>query len=151
VDQAGAPRRRAHMLALSPVLKYSLGQQGNVLDYRAIMDEGKSVIVNLALQNHTATRLLGCLLTVSAEQAALSRADVPSSRRGPAHHLCNLRSGTGSSAGLVSGGRPAPGRRAGAAARRGKVLAPPFGRRGGTRDQDASRYRRRSKANPARP
>ena len=87
VDQAGAALRRAHMLAFSPVLKYSLGQQGNVLDYRAIMDEGKSVIVNLALQNHTATRLLGCLLTVSAEQAALSRADVPSSRRGPAHHL----------------------------------------------------------------
>lgn len=87
VDQAGAALRRSHLLTFSPVLKYSLGQQENALDYRALMDEGKSVIVNLALPDPDARRLLGCLLTVSAEQAALSRADVSPAKRGPSHHL----------------------------------------------------------------
>ncbi len=51
------------------------------------MDGGKSLIVNLALGDADARRPIGCLLTVSAEQAALSRADRPPGDRGPSHHL----------------------------------------------------------------
>jgi hypothetical protein len=48
------------------------------------MDSGQSVIINLALRELEASRLLGCLLTVGYEQAALSRADGATRR---SHHL----------------------------------------------------------------
>src|SRR5581483_6520370 len=70
-----------------PVLKYSLGQTATVLNYRDIIDQGRSVIINLALPNPDARRLLGCLLTVAAEQGALSRADLPPGQRLGTHHL----------------------------------------------------------------
>jgi hypothetical protein len=48
------------------------------------MDSGKSVIINLAVRELEASRLLGCLFTVGYEQAALSRAD---DQRRRSHHL----------------------------------------------------------------
>jgi hypothetical protein len=87
-DQAGAALRRAHLLTFSPVLKYSLSQRHNALPMREILDLNRSVIVNLALGDADARRLLGCLLTVSIEQAALSRADVPATARGGPYFLC---------------------------------------------------------------
>jgi hypothetical protein len=48
------------------------------------MDSGTSVIINLALRELEASRLLGCLLTVGYEQAALSRADATERL---SHHL----------------------------------------------------------------
>src|SRR5512146_1717715 len=45
-----------------------------------------STIINLAVPSPDARRLLGCLLTVGMEAAALSRADVPSAQR-TSHHL----------------------------------------------------------------
>ena len=48
------------------------------------MDSGTSVIITLALRELEASRLLGCLLTVGYEQAALSRADQEHRR---SHHL----------------------------------------------------------------
>jgi hypothetical protein len=86
-DQAGAALRRAHLLTFNPVLKYSLGQPENVLNFRDILDHNKSVIVDLALEDYEARRLLGCLLTVSAEQGALSRADLPPEQRHTTHYL----------------------------------------------------------------
>src|SRR3954466_13577282 len=66
---------RADLLTLSPVLRRSLGAIENRLSFRQLIDSGKSLIVNLALPDADARRLLGCLLTVGMESAALSRAD----------------------------------------------------------------------------
>ncbi len=86
-DQAGSALRRAHLLTFSPVLKYSLGQRENLLNFRSILDQNRSLIINLALPDAEARRLLGCLLMVTAEQAALSRADLPPDRRLGSHHM----------------------------------------------------------------
>lgn len=69
--------RRVFLLAFSPVLRHSLGQTENLLNLRRLMDQGRSLIVNLAVDDPDARRLLGCLLTVGFEQAALSRASAP--------------------------------------------------------------------------
>lgn len=76
---------RADLLTLSPVLRYSLGSKRNVLRFRDLLDQGRTVIVNLALPQHDARRLFGCLFTVGMEQAALARADKRTGRR--PHHL----------------------------------------------------------------
>lgn len=86
-DQAGAALRRAHLLTFAPVLKYSLGQADLALDFRQLMDEGRSLIINLALADAEARRLFGCLLTVLAEQGAQSRAELPLGQRFGTHHL----------------------------------------------------------------
>ena len=86
-DQAGAALRRAHLLTFSPVLKYSLGQTDNALPFRELLDMNRSLIINLALGDADSRRLLGCLLSVGLEQAALSRADTPPEARGGPHML----------------------------------------------------------------
>src|SRR3954449_541708 len=78
---------RADLLTLTPLLRHSLGQTENALNFRHILDSGTSVIINLALPYPDARRLMGCLLTVGMEQAALSRANRPAGNRGPSHHL----------------------------------------------------------------
>jgi hypothetical protein len=78
---------RADLLTLTPLLRYSLGNPHNTLDFRRILDRGISVIINLAFPYPDARRLLGCLLTVGMESAALSRANTASANRGPTHHL----------------------------------------------------------------
>jgi Helicase HerA, central domain len=84
ITYAGSVLRRAALLTDLPVLRYSFAQPDNRLPFRTIMDAGTSVIINLALRELEASRLLGCLLTVGYEQAALSRADAPVRRT---HHL----------------------------------------------------------------
>jgi hypothetical protein len=84
ISYAGSVLRRAALLTDLPVLRYSFAQPDNRLPFRTIMDAGTSVIINLALRELKASRLLGCLLTVRYEQAALSRADAPVRRT---HHL----------------------------------------------------------------
>lgn len=85
-DQAGAALRRARLLTFNPALRYSLGQSENVLDFKRILDSGTSVLVNLGtVQDYEARRLLGCLLTIGYEQAALSREGSNRPRR--EHHL----------------------------------------------------------------
>lgn len=80
--------RRAFLLSFSPVLRYSLGQRENrVGRFRERMDAGHSLIVNLALPDPDDRRLLGALLTVFMEQAALARADTPAGARGRPHTL----------------------------------------------------------------
>jgi hypothetical protein len=79
--------RRVFLLAFSPVLRYSLAQTDNLIPYRDIINHNRSMIVNLAVSDGDARRLLGCLLTVSAEQSALSRADLPPDTRVNSHHL----------------------------------------------------------------
>jgi hypothetical protein len=62
----------------------SFSQPENALPFRRIMDQGRSVIINLSLRELEAARLWGCLLTVGYEQAALSRAG---EERRQSHHL----------------------------------------------------------------
>lgn len=76
--------RRVFLLAFSPSLRYGLGQQGNALSFGHIFRERRSAIVNLALPDPDTRRLIGCLLTVGAEQAALGLSELaPQERPGP--------------------------------------------------------------------
>ncbi len=77
---------RADLLTLSPILRCGLGAPDTALDFRRILETGTSVVLNLAVPSPDARRLLGCLLTVGMEAAALSRADVPAAQRS-SHHL----------------------------------------------------------------
>lgn len=80
--------RRAFLLSFSPVLRYSLGQTESRLGpFRERMDRGQSLIVNLALPDPDARRLLGSFLTVFAEQGARQRADTEAAERGRNHTL----------------------------------------------------------------
>jgi Helicase HerA, central domain/TraM recognition site of TraD and TraG len=78
---------RADLLTLTPLLRYSLGHRKNTLNFREILDSGRSVIINLAFPYPDARRLFGCLLTVGMESAALARANTDMAFRGPTHHL----------------------------------------------------------------
>jgi hypothetical protein len=80
-EAAGAALRRAHLLTFNPVLKHSLGTDELLLSFREILDQGTSVLINLATQDDETRRLLGCLLTVFTEQGALSRLDLPPGSR----------------------------------------------------------------------
>jgi hypothetical protein len=54
--------RRLFLLTFSPVLKYSLGQTQNALDFRQILDQGISVIYNLGrVQDQDASAASGML------------------------------------------------------------------------------------------
>jgi hypothetical protein len=68
-------------LTLNPSLRKMLGADHNGLNLRSIMDEGKILIVNLGKCDHETRNLLGSLLVVNLEQAALSRANMPEEQR----------------------------------------------------------------------
>ena len=72
---------RADLLTFHPTLRYSLGQQRNVLNFRALMDQGVSLIVNLGGLPEQVQRFLGAFICHGFEVAALSRADIPASQR----------------------------------------------------------------------
>src|SRR5713101_584956 len=86
-DQAalsGSLVRRAFLLSFSPYARNTLGQADNWLSFRKWMDEGKSFIINLGNINDAETRkLIGAMVMVQIEQAALSRTDIPPSERTP--------------------------------------------------------------------
>ena len=68
-------------LTLNPSLRRMLGADHNGLNLRSIMDEGKILIANLGKCDHETRNLLGSLLVVNLEQAALSRANMPEHER----------------------------------------------------------------------
>jgi hypothetical protein len=70
-------------LTLNPSLKRMLGESQNRIEFRRFMDEGKVLIVNLGTCDHETRDLLGSLLTVALEQAALSRAELEEDERQP--------------------------------------------------------------------
>lgn len=83
--QAGSTIRRAYDLNSSPVLRWSLGAPDNVLQFREILDSGRSVIFNLGkLRDLDTRRLLGSLIMHGYEMAAMSR---DPSNPGPEHRL----------------------------------------------------------------
>ena len=76
---------RVFLLSYTDPLRYSLGQSENRLNFRALMDQGISVLFNLGQLDPNTRRLLGCLITVGFEQATLSRAALPEKDRSPYH------------------------------------------------------------------
>lgn len=72
---------RADLLTFHPVMRYSLGQARNALDFRRLMDDGVSLIVNLGGLPEQVQRFLGAFITHGFEVAALSRADLPAHQR----------------------------------------------------------------------
>jgi hypothetical protein len=83
VKDSGSTLRRGFLLGFNEVARLTLGQVDCLLDVRQLMDEGRSLIVNLGnIQDSETRRLIGALLLVQIEQAALSRTDLsPSQRR----------------------------------------------------------------------
>lgn len=59
-------------LTLNNHLRHMLGAQDNKLDLRQIMDQGHVLLVNLGWCDQETRALMGSLLTVSLEQAAMS-------------------------------------------------------------------------------
>jgi hypothetical protein len=77
---AGSTLRRAFLLSFSPVIRNSLGQPDNWLDFRQMMNRGKSIIISLGGLEDETKRLVGAMLMVAIEQAALSRTDIAEQR-----------------------------------------------------------------------
>ena len=73
--------RRAFLLSFSPSLRYSLMQRENMINARYFMDNGISVLYDLSGVDPQAMRFLGSLITLSYEQAALSRSSLPEKKR----------------------------------------------------------------------
>jgi hypothetical protein len=61
--------------AFNPHLRHLLGASENRLDFRAIMDEGKVLLVDLGNCDGETRRLVGSLVVTGIEMAALSRKD----------------------------------------------------------------------------
>jgi hypothetical protein len=70
-------------LTLNDTLRMMLGDDENRFNLRKIMDEGKILIVNLGTCDHETRDLLGSLLTVGLEQAAMSRLELQEEDRRP--------------------------------------------------------------------
>lgn len=67
-----------------PQIRYMLGAEENMLNFRNIIDGGKVLIINLGcFRDEETQRLLGSLFLTSLEQAAFSRSDQPSALRRP--------------------------------------------------------------------
>jgi hypothetical protein len=77
---AGSTLRRAFLISYSPVIHNALGQPDNWLDFRKIMNSGKSLIISLGGLEDETKRLIGAMLMVAIEQAALSRVDISERR-----------------------------------------------------------------------
>lgn len=70
-------------LTLNDHLRRMLGARDNRLNLRQIMDQGQVLIVNLGWCDQETRALMGSLLTVSLEQAAMSRVKLPAQWRRP--------------------------------------------------------------------
>ena len=82
--EAGSALRRAFLLSFNPVARLTLGQPDNWLDFRKVMDAGTSMIINLGnIEDSETKRLIGALILVQIEQAALSRTNLPPHERRP--------------------------------------------------------------------
>ncbi len=65
----------------NPYLKHILGASDNRLDFKQIMNEGKVLIVDLGRCDPETRRLVGSLITIGMEMAAMSRIDETGERR----------------------------------------------------------------------
>jgi hypothetical protein len=82
--------KRLFLLGFAPVLRYSLGQQENLLDFQRLIPQGKCVVINLNVPDLEAMRFLGSLVTVQAETGAKARGQLrPEERHGIHILLCD--------------------------------------------------------------
>jgi len=84
VREAVAPiQNKLGQLLLSPLLRHVLGQVGNALDLRWLMDHRRVLLVNLAKGRlgPEPAHLLGALLVGQILHAAMTRVDVPEEER----------------------------------------------------------------------
>jgi hypothetical protein len=72
---------KAAAFTFNPYLRNCLGASDNRLDFQAIMDEGKVLIVDLGNCDGETRHLLGSLIMTGLEMAALARKDITGSRR----------------------------------------------------------------------
>jgi len=83
-QESASAFRRAFLICFHDLTRLALGQPDCTLDIRRLMDEGRSLIVNLgSIAESETRRLVGALLMVQIEQAALSRRDQPPGSRRP--------------------------------------------------------------------
>ncbi len=83
-QESASAFRRAFLLTFHDLTRLALGQPDCILDIRRLMDEGRSLIVNLgSIAESETRRLVGALLMVQIEQAALSRKDLAPNERRP--------------------------------------------------------------------
>lgn len=76
-QEAGSTIRRAFQLIFNPSTRLALGQPDNALPLRRWMDEGRFIILNLGgMRDSLSRKIIGALLMVQLEQAALSRTDL---------------------------------------------------------------------------
>jgi hypothetical protein len=84
---AGVVLRRARQLTRLPIFRYSFSQAENRLDFQPILANKQSVILNLGIPVEAAKGLLGCLATISLQQAVLARAGQDEEDRAYAPHF----------------------------------------------------------------
>lgn len=83
VMYAGSVQRRARQLTQLGIFRHGLAQPDLVINPREIMDEGRSLIVNLATTSDEVTSMIGSFIMVMYEQAAKSRENIDPSKRLP--------------------------------------------------------------------
>jgi len=84
----GATIRRVFEMTFHPVAYHALGQPDTVLDFRKLMDAGRSVLLDFGdVRNDLTKRFLAALCLTLIERAALSRSDMPPSAMTPATYL----------------------------------------------------------------
>jgi hypothetical protein len=83
-EAAGSTLRRAFQLVFNATTRLSLGQPDNLLPLRKFMDEGRFLIFNLGgIRDELSRKIIGAMLMVQLEQAALSRVDLLPTERVP--------------------------------------------------------------------
>ena len=70
-------------IIFSPELRHSFEQSENALDFRTIIEEGQSVIVNLGGLDEETQQFIGCFLTIGMETAMSFRENITPSKRKP--------------------------------------------------------------------
>ncbi len=79
--------RRFISFLLSPVLRYSLGQRENALNFSDIIAHRRSIALNLNVRDPDAMRMLGCLCTVFLELAGRTYLEVDAAERDGSHMI----------------------------------------------------------------
>jgi len=83
VEATAAIQNKIGQFISSPLIRNIVGQTTSTVDMRKIMDDGKILILNLSKGKigEDASKLLGGLLITKLQLAAMSRVDIPESKR----------------------------------------------------------------------
>jgi len=83
VEATAAIQNKIGQFISAPLIRNIIGQTRSTVDMRKVMDEGKILILNLSKGKigEDASKLLGGLLITKLQLAAMSRVDIPESKR----------------------------------------------------------------------